>query len=319
MSSRPLTILMYHRVLAEHDPLQPDELTAADFASQVAVLARLFRVLPLDEAIDRLYAGTLPSRAVAITFDDGYRDNHAVALPILARHACPATFFIATGYLDGGCMWNDTVREALRACGAPTLDLRALGLGEHALGSDAAKLAAAGKIICELKYAEHEQRERTVREIAARAGWQPREPLMMRRHEIRDLLAHGMQIGAHTVTHPILARSSDAAARAEIEASCAEIRSLCADRPLLFAYPNGFPGRDFRPEHAAMVAAAGVRAAVTTQFGVCRASSGPFMLPRFSPWRMSAWRFAWNVASLRWQTHPTQPVPAYGPGEAATS
>ncbi|MCK7493591.1 MAG: polysaccharide deacetylase family protein [Comamonadaceae bacterium] len=57
----------------------------------------------------RLGEGTLPARALAITFDDGYADNHDVALPILRRHGLNATFFVATGFLDGGIMWNDVL------------------------------------------------------------------------------------------------------------------------------------------------------------------------------------------------------------------
>lgn len=301
-----LTILMYHRVLPERDPLQPGEFCAADFEAQIAVISRLFRVLPLDEAVERLYARTLPSRALAITFDDGYWDNHAVALPVLERHGCPATFFIATGYLDGGCMWNDTVREAVRSCAARTLDLRDLGLPALPLGSDAERLHAIETIIGALKYREPAARQAAVESIAARTGWRPDSPLMMNRAQVLDLLRRGMRIGPHTVTHPILAATQPDAARREIEDSCAEIRRLCPQRPLFFAYPNGFPGRDFRSEHVDMARAAGLAGAVTTAFGVCRPSADRFMLPRFSPWPMPAWRFAATLATLRWQRHPGQ-------------
>lgn len=71
-------------------------------------------VLARAEAVRALAEHRLPTRALAITFDDGYADNHDVALPILRRLALPATFFTATGFLDGGCMFNDIVIEAVR-------------------------------------------------------------------------------------------------------------------------------------------------------------------------------------------------------------
>ena len=63
-----------------------------------------FNVLPLSEAASRLAQGTLPARALSITFDDGYADNREIAAPILQRLGLSATFFIATSFLGGGCM-----------------------------------------------------------------------------------------------------------------------------------------------------------------------------------------------------------------------
>ena len=118
-----LSILIFHRVLPKVDPLFPLELTSARFDAVCRWLRRWFNVIPLDEAVQALSRRELPARALAITFDDGYADNHEVALPILLKHGLPATFFIATGFLDGGRMWNDTVIESLRHCKAARLDL----------------------------------------------------------------------------------------------------------------------------------------------------------------------------------------------------
>jgi peptidoglycan/xylan/chitin deacetylase (PgdA/CDA1 family) len=109
-----LSILIFHRILAAPDALLPDELDAARFDAVCGWLRRWFNVLPLDEAVRQLAAGDLAARALSITFDDGYADNHNVALPILARHGMCATFFVATGFLDGGRMFNDTLIEAVR-------------------------------------------------------------------------------------------------------------------------------------------------------------------------------------------------------------
>ena len=106
-----------------------------------------FNVLPLGEAVTRLGEGRLPERPLAITFDDGYADNAAVAAPILLGLGIPATFFVATGFLDGGRMWNDTVIEAVRAAAGPVLDLAPLGLGEHAIATHDARRATIDRLI----------------------------------------------------------------------------------------------------------------------------------------------------------------------------
>jgi hypothetical protein len=83
---RGLSILIYHRVLREADPLFPGEVTSADFAMQLALLRSCFNVIPLLDAVRHAKAGTLPPRAACITFDDGYADNAEVALPLLQQY-----------------------------------------------------------------------------------------------------------------------------------------------------------------------------------------------------------------------------------------
>ena len=109
-----LSILIFHRVHAARDELFPGEPTAEEFERLVRHLGTFFVALPLAEAIRSLAAGTLPARALCITFDDGYADNLTIAAPILARHSMPATVFVATGFLDEGCMWNDRVTRSFR-------------------------------------------------------------------------------------------------------------------------------------------------------------------------------------------------------------
>src|SRR5206468_3278604 len=119
-----LTVLIFHRVLPEFDPLMPDVHDAHQFDAVCRSLRRWFHVMPLDLAARRLAERSLPARSLAITFDDGYADNLEVALPILLRHGLTATFFVSTGFLDGGRMWNDTVIEAVRRTAHQELDLR---------------------------------------------------------------------------------------------------------------------------------------------------------------------------------------------------
>src|SRR5436305_15020348 len=80
-----LSIMIFHRVLPAPDPLRPSEPDAARFEAEMRNVARWFNVVALGRAVQGLKDGSLPARALAVTFDDGYADNHDVALPILRR------------------------------------------------------------------------------------------------------------------------------------------------------------------------------------------------------------------------------------------
>ena len=199
-----LSTLIFHRVLPKADELFPGEVDAARFDRLCAWVRDWFNVLPLDEALLRLQRGTLPARAMSITFDDGYEDNHSVALPILQAHGLSATFFIATGFLDGGCMWNDKVIEAIRRAPRPTLDLRRFvgaDLGLHDLATPALRRSAIDLVLNRTKYLQPDDRARMCNYVLERAGVEPPRELMMRSDQVRSLRRAGMQIGAHTPSH----------------------------------------------------------------------------------------------------------------------
>ena len=109
-----LSIVIFHRVLAEPDPLLGKGGDIVSFKRQLRYLVHSFNVLPLSESVSRLRDGTHPTRAACITFDDGYADNEEIALPLLMKFDLLANFFIATGFIDGGRMWNDTVIVSFR-------------------------------------------------------------------------------------------------------------------------------------------------------------------------------------------------------------
>jgi len=287
-----LSILIYHRVLPTDDAFNTWDVTASEFELQMRALAEQFSPLPLSEAVERLAARSLPARAVCVTFDDGYADNAEVALPILRKHRVPATFFIATGYLDGGRMFNDTVTESIRAISTPTLDLASLGLGRLVLDTVEAKRAAIARILPVLKYLPAPEREAQAARLGELAGISPSSDLMMREAQVRELHAAGMGIGAHTVTHPILLNTAPEAARREIVESGRRLAEILREPVRLFAYPNGKPGVDYGAEHVQMVRDAGFAAAVSTGWGVATERSDRFQLPRFTPWDRTPGRFA---------------------------
>ncbi|PHV12110.1 polysaccharide deacetylase family protein [Chitinimonas sp. BJB300] len=286
-----LSILTFHRVLSQPDVLLPDEPDIQRFDEELRWLARWFQVLPLDEAASRLKAGTLPGRAAVITFDDGYANNAVNALPILQRHGMSATFFVATSFLDGGRMWNDAIIETVRACTQAQLDLADLNLGRHPLASMEDRRTAINALIGKIKYLEPIIRAKIVDAVRERAAVTLPTDLMMRSDQVVQLHRAGMQIGAHTCTHPILSSITDAEADDEIMRSKQQLEGLLDAPVTLFAYPNGRPGRDYHAKHVDMLGHAGFKAAVSTAVGAATQASDPLQLPRFKPWDRTALRY----------------------------
>ena len=294
-----LSVLIYHRVLDAPDPLLPNEPTAEAFERTMRRIKSTFNVIPLAEGVNGLRSGRLPARALSITFDDGYANNATRAAPILARLGLHATFFLAAGYLDGGRMFNDTVLEAVRAA-RDEMDLRALGLGRHAMTTDADRRAALAKLLDALREQPAARRAELAERIADAAGAaRPAAPMMTREQAAR-LAADGFALGGHTVTHPILARLYDEAARAEIVQGREHIEELAGRRVVLFAYPNGRPNRDYTAATVRLVREAGFSGAVTTSPGAARVGSDLWQIPRFTPWDDRSLLFAarmWNNAA----------------------
>ncbi len=288
-----LSILIFHRVLPRTDPLFPDEVDAPRFDAICAHVKHWFNVLPLAEAAQRLQSGTLPARPLCITFDDGYADNRTQAAPILQRHGLNATFFVATGFLDGARMWNDTLIEVVRTCRLPALPLQGLHsqLQDLPLNNVEARRAAIAALIGCAKYQPMAQRQIFVDEVARRAAVLPPADLMMTTTQVRELRALGQDVGAHTVSHPILRTLARSEALREIEASKKTLERLLGEPVPLFAYPNGKPGEDYASEAVELVREVGFEAAVSTQWGVSTRSTDRFQLRRFTPWDRQPWRF----------------------------
>lgn len=294
--SRAPAILIYHRVLPAQDPLFPGEVHRDQFDRQLGWLRSRFNVLPLLDAVQLAAEGRLPARSACITFDDGYADNAEVALPLLQKHGLHASFFIATGFLDGGRMWNDTVIEAVRRAPGDVLDASALGLGRHAVDSWDARRRTIGALIGQLKYLPLEQRLQQVGKVASLSGAELPRDLMMSSAQLRKLHAAGMGIGGHTVNHPILARLPAAEARQEIAQGRAALEAALDAPVRVFAYPNGKPGQDYLPEHVAMVREMGFDAAVSTSWGASRGDTDWYQLPRFTPWDEGIGKFGLRLA-----------------------
>jgi len=307
-----LTVLFFHRVLQHSDPLQPDVPTVEEFERLLTWIARQFSVLQLSEALARLRAGSLPPGCACITFDDGYADNRLNAAPALLRAGLPATFFIATAFLDGGIMWNDSIVESVRRTSlaqlvGPGAEARALDLAGHDL-----RRAAILQFIGHWKREPYEQRSKLVAELVQRTAVELPADLMMTSSQLKELDQMGFEIGAHTRTHPILTRLSDEMALAEIAGSKFDLEAILSRTISLFAYPNGRCGDDFDQRHVDMVQAAGFEYAFSTEPGVVRVGSDSYSLPRFTPWDREGWKFNLRLIRNAWTTPstPSPPLPS---------
>lgn len=292
-----LCVLNYHRILETPDPLLAAEPDIAAFRWQMQVLADCFNVLPMDRALAALADGSLPPRAVCITFDDGYRSIHDLALPVLREFGFPATVFVTTGFVDQGSMWNDRILEALRTTEAKRVDLAEAGLGSYSLSTLDDRRHAIAALTEKAKYMAPQLRQALVERLDTLAGRPDREP-MLTRDMIRALARHDIDIGAHTVSHPILTSLDDDHARTEIADGKRELEAILGQPVRYFAYPNGKEGKDFDARHTAMAREAGFEAAFTTAIGASTASQDRYRLPRSRPWDRTPLMFSLRL--LRW-------------------
>jgi peptidoglycan/xylan/chitin deacetylase (PgdA/CDA1 family) len=118
---------------------------------------------------------------------------------------------------------------------------------------------------------------------------------MMTTAQLRALNTAGMDIGAHTISHPILARVSADESKREIEGSVQRLRELLGQEVQTFAYPNGRPGTDYLQRDVDIVRRAGVRVAVSTVWGYAKSGVDSLQLARIAPWDATPMRFALQI------------------------
>jgi peptidoglycan/xylan/chitin deacetylase (PgdA/CDA1 family) len=295
-----LFVITYHRILAKPDPLLESEPDVATFRWQMEVLARCFNVLPLSQALKMLDAGRLPPRAVCVTFDDGYRSVHDLALPVLKEFGLSATVFVTSGFLDGGTMWNDRIITAVQSLKADQFDMSDFGLGILPLRSMDDRKATAARLTEFAKYLPPGERSTLVEHLEALVG-SPARGLMLTPEMVVNLDRSGVEIGAHTVTHPILTSLDGNSARAEIVGSKEYLEALLGKTVPLFAYPNGKVGVDYDASHINILRENGFAAAFTTAIGAITRNQDRFQLPRSRPWDRTP--FLFGIRLLRWLSH----------------
>lgn len=293
-----LPILIFHRVLAETDPLLAGEVDVAQFERLMRLVAASFDVMPLGHAMRLRAEGRLPRRALVVTFDDGYADNATRAVPVLQRLGLRATFFVATSFLDGGRMFNDTVIECIRRSPLDAVDLAGFGLGKLPLTNVDERRQAIEQVLPRVKYLGLQEREDRLRDLVRllRPAALP-DDLMMSTRQLQGMHSSGMEIGGHTHRHPILRLVPDDVARSEVAEGRRHLQDLIQAPVDVFAYPNGRPMQDYEHRHRDMLADEGFVAAVNTAPGVADERSDALQLPRYSPWRRDD--VGWALQLLR--------------------
>jgi peptidoglycan/xylan/chitin deacetylase (PgdA/CDA1 family) len=151
-------------------------------------------------------------------------------------------------------------------------------------------------LLNKLKYLPLKSRELKVEEMCTYSPAKLPNDLMMTSEQIRLLHDSGMEIGGHTVNHPILARTEGTMAREEIANGKEVLENIIRSPVRAFAYPNGRPGQDYLSEHVQMVRDLGFEAAVSTSRGAARNSSDIYQLPRIGPWDQEKLRFTLRMA-----------------------
>jgi peptidoglycan/xylan/chitin deacetylase (PgdA/CDA1 family) len=263
-----ILVLTYHRFSAQ--PV-PGALTAAAFAEQLQYLRAHYSVVPLSAIQRHLSEGApLPRAAVAVTIDDGYRDAYEIAFPLLRRFGVPATLFAATGFIDGGWLWTDIPRYVIDQSRAARLCIEVGGITlEVSLGGEATRRDAAARFNARLKRIPVGERQGRIAELARQAGvtvpeGPPPACAPATWAELREMASAGIDIGSHTVTHPILPLADEEMLARELRQSRTRLETMLDSGVTTFCYPNG----DYDARVRVEVARAGYRLAVTTKTGL---------------------------------------------------
>lgn len=260
-----------------------------DFLDRALALIRAegYDIVSLDEALARL-ADPTPSRFfVALSFDDGYRDNLDHAWPVLAKHQAPWALYIVRGFAERTArLWWLELEEAIRALPRLLVELPD-GRFEAPAGTDAEKQKAFDQLYWRLRKGPEAILLSVISDLARQGGIDAvalveRECLPT--ETLRSLAgAPGVTIGAHTLSHPMLAKHPEEVARREIAESKAWLEQIL-DTPIRhFAYPVGDP-TSAGPREFALAKEAGFASAVTTRPGHLFAENAEHLhaLPRVS-------------------------------------
>jgi peptidoglycan/xylan/chitin deacetylase (PgdA/CDA1 family) len=286
-----LSILIYHQVVKDTDPMRPDNTPADEFRWHMKLLRDYFNPISLAKAAQHLRNRDLPANSVCVTFDDGYLNNLEVAQPILEAFSIPATVFVATGFCNGTNMWNDRLIDLIGDPQMTTVHLNALGMGSVKLSSWESRGKLVDTIIPGLKYQEYCKREKIIDALYLENSAREAARKMMSQDEIALLAQKGVDIGAHTVDHPILKSLAAEEQRRQIAESKQLLEKLTGFPVTGFAYPNGKPGSDYDATTIQLVKETGFEYAVSTTWGISTPNTNRYELNRFTPWDKNPGKF----------------------------
>ena len=274
------SILMYHSVSSEDPPWYHSAVKPEDFEREITYLQKVAEIVPLHQLVDWLFQGRdIPSKAVCITFDDGFKDNYTFAYPILRKYNVPATIFLTTGYI--GHSWPfHKARFAVWNTGVGEFEVD--GLGRYCLKLSGDRLIAMNKITTGLMKLPEREKNLMVETLLKVLGVDLPdgfgEGLSLSWDEVLEMSKNGISFGAHTVTHTTLTRLPIEEARREIVQSKKEIEKRLGAPCTLFAYPNG----EFNAEIIEILKENEFKGAVTTVPRMITKRANPFMLNRIN-------------------------------------
>jgi|GEM_PF-972276 peptidoglycan/xylan/chitin deacetylase (PgdA/CDA1 family) len=293
-------ILKYHRTHASNDAMSSANgffefergVSARHLEAQARLITRFRRPIGMDELSEALRLGkSLPERAVALTFDDGYIDNYEVAFPILRRHKIPATFYVCPGLIDSNLgFWWDEIYSCFRETKQVAIDiskLAAYGAISQNLKEDllpmrtvAERESVAQRIIVMAKRLPVQRIHELIADLVdvldvSKARSSPVSGLMGWPH-INEMANNGMDIGSHTLTHPMMSQMSEQVLRQEVQDSRRRLQDELGRSVNGFVYPSG----DYHAMARDVVRQAGHWYACTSESGFVTPSSDPYLLRR---------------------------------------
>jgi peptidoglycan/xylan/chitin deacetylase (PgdA/CDA1 family) len=279
-------ILLYHRIIDISPDLYALTVSPEHFAQHLEYLRQTCHPMRLLDLAAAIQQHALPQRSVAITFDDGYRDNYSQALSLLKAAEVPATVFVVSGAIDSPheFWWDELERLLLLPPHPPgCLKLRVQGK-DHAwpTTSEGQRQLARKALHGLLRDLAATERASILAELADWAGLHRTgrpDYRAMTALELGELTQGGLlDLGAHTVSHPVLSSLSINDQYAEISDSRQRLESITGRPVLTFAYPYGA----FTNQTVDMVKAVGFRAACTTVYGSVESGADRFRLQRFA-------------------------------------
>lgn len=278
-------VLVYHRVAdAAWDPFG-QAVHPATFARQLRIARRFGTIVPAGELVARIDRADRIDRAIAVTFDDGYADNLTTAAPIAAELDVPITVFVTVQPVrDGVPFWWDTLGLAMLEGATASDDITVAGTLSLSVRSRDDRTVAMHRLHSIMRHSSAGHRAALLRDVVAslphRAVNEVGRPMTVT--ELRQLAEHpGVSIGAHTMTHPLLAALDMDEQRSELSASREALGQMLGAPVPLMAYPFGKPG-DLSATTQALARAAGYDAAFTTVPASVSADTNPFAIPRLT-------------------------------------
>jgi len=243
-TSPKLLVLVFHRIvpIITSDPLNI-MLSEKKFIRQLDALAIKYPVISLSDAVHQADSGKVKAKCqIALTFDDGYRDNYEVAFPVLRKKGIPAAFFIATDYMDGGTpLWDFFLISTLFHNKINDIHVGDSVVRKMAVESRPSFIFRAFDRIKSLEPQKRRQIMDLLRIHAGSGGSVPAcaEDRCMTWENVRTMSRAGMEFGSHGMSHTSLARVTGNVAEQEIIASKDIIERNIQKRCDHFAFPFG--------------------------------------------------------------------------------